>query len=494
MKTKSLFKKFEAAADAEERRELLGRLELGWGLPARELRFYYAVDPEVVRDFVDEQIEMFARWDDVPDTAPFRTYLRNHDPDYARELFRRTCSPQEWEERVASLSDSLSDDALVEELERIHPQVHGGFPGASVFEKILREHGDDVVPYIRAHIGERWHYAGWESFISLLEEQARWGLWDRAVSGSASQDFDTYVNHILESAEERPGWARQRLQGISGASFVSWVGRNVAKLGDEVAAKVYRRFPNLLKSALDEHINTFRLNARSAAYRRLFGELIRAGDLAYIDRLAGKMLSVSLYIWGDTNQYESVFEHLVNYFARIDDDAEYTERVSRALSAFQPDDEEHWYTLRQNNPLYEVFFEQPERFTARTEVITDLLESAFVAVRSLGFRALLATGDECGQLAADNVQLVLAAPLDRLPSPGMRAALAATRAMTDYEPSLGSVVLNRLREASSLAYPSFSKGELVRTMGHILRQSPELQRASEQTVIYDHASAEGGHW
>jgi hypothetical protein len=89
---------------------------------------------------------------------------------------------------------------------------------------------------------------------------------------------------------------------------------------------------------------------------------------------------------------------------------------------------------------------------------------------------------------------VLAAPLDRLSSPGMRAALGAIREMTEYEPSLGRVALNRLREAASLAYPSFSKGELVRTMGHILGRFPKLRRASEQPTIHDHHTMPGGHW
>lgn len=492
MKTASLLEDFENASGTEQRLDLLRRVELGWGLPDEELKHYYAVDPDAVRAYVDHQIDLFARWEDVPDTADFRDFLRDSDPEYWAELFRKTCLPDEWREQIEELSRSYEGSALVDELERVHPNRASGFDGAAVFERLLSDHGDAVVPYIRAHITEPWSHSSWEALIEKLEEDGRWDLWDAAVSGQASRDFDTYVRKILDRAEEHPGWARARLNGIAGASFWTWRERRTARLGTRVAEELYRRFPTLLKTTLDEHIGFDRLNARHHGYRTLIEEALRAGDVAYVDRLAGRYLSAALFVWGDTNHFEPVFSHLVEYYEEIDDDEAYAERANRVLSAFQPEDAPHWYTLRRNNPLHDIFFEQPERFGARPELITDLLESSHAPVRSLGFRALVATGDACGRLAAENVQLVMAAPLDRLSSPGMRAALRCIRAIAEHDPSLGGLVLNRLRDASSLAHPSFSRGELVRTMGHILKQSPRLRRASEQPDIYDYERTAGG--
>jgi hypothetical protein len=492
METPELFDRFKEADSTDDRQEVLRWEDLEWSLPPEDVIHYYRVDPDAIRRWIEGQIKRRAQWGEVPDTYGFREDLRDVDPEYATELFRRTCRADEWEERVGELSKTYEGEELVDHLERIHPNAHTGLPGAVIFLNLLQEHGPEVGSYVRNHASKPWSTDGSMALLEHLAERENWSLWDEVVCGQPSTDLDKYVRKVLAQADERPGWARERLMGMEGASYIRWRERETARLGDEVARDVYRRFPNVLKSSLDEHVHIGRLNARHHGYKQLASELQRAGDEAYYDRLAAKFLSQALYVWGTTNHYESVFEHFVEYYEAIDDDTTFVERATRVLAGFQPNDEENWFTLRKNNPLTRVFFEQTERFRARPELVVDLLESSFFTVRSLGFRALEELGDAAGELAADHPQLILAAPLDRLTSRGMRSALAAMRTMVSHEPTLGSVTLSRLREAASMAYPSFSTGELVKTMGHILRQSPELRRASEQPVIYE--SKQGGDW
>lgn len=493
METPQIFDEFKAAESTEERKQVLRLEDIEWSLPPEDLIHYYLVDPEAVRHWVDGQIKWRAQWGEVPDTNEFRKVLRDTDPVYALELFRRTCGDDEWFERVEELIEEHAGEELVARLERIHPTIPRSLTGATVQLTLLRRCGEDARRYVRAHLSEPWANSGFDPLIDYLEEQGDWELWDAAVSGQPSRQLDQYVRRVLDEADQRPGWARERLEGIAGASYVDWTGRTTARLGDDVTRDVYRRFPNLLKTRLDEHVGPGHFTARHHGYRETFRELVRAGDLEYFDRLAGKFLSQAIYVWGRANHYESVFEHLTDHYEDLTDDAEFAGRATRVLAAFGPADEEHWFTQRGNNPLSDLFFEQPERFSAAPELVSDLLESSFFTVRSLGFRALLELGERCGEMAARHANLVLAAPLDRLSARGMRAALAAIRAMAEYDETLSRIALERMRDASSLAYPSFSRGELVRTMGQILKRSPQLRRASEQPIIYEN-HLQGGDW
>lgn len=487
-----LLEEFRAAEDSDARRNVLGRRSLAWDMEEAQLPALWEIDSDPVRDYVDDQIARMRMWEEAPSLTTFRDHIADQEPEYALELFRKTAGPDEWTERVAELSSNHEGDTLIEKLEESHPlhhEVYTSFSGFDVFELLYDEHEDDVWPYIENHLREPWSVDGWDDFIDRLADDEEWTKWEQVVSGQPSRNLDTYVNWVLDQVDRSDGWKRRRLHGLAGASYFEWSGRKTARLDVDSACRVYAYAPELLRTILDEHVRTPDYVHDDHGYRRLAKMLLKTGDEEYFDRLAAKYLSMAFDLWyGGGDQIASVFAHFVDHYEAIEDDAEFARRANRVLLSFQPDDDERWKMTRKNNPLDEIFFEQPDRLAAEPEFAIDLLESSYSPIRSLGYRTLRATGEKCGRIASKNAHLVLGAPLDRLDRAGMRAAVDVMESMVQHDEHLAKIVVERLRTSASLTYPSFSKGELVNAIGRILNQSPSLRRPSEKPVIYEHST------
>jgi hypothetical protein len=116
--------------------------------------------------------------------------------------------------------------------------------------------------------------------------------------------------------------------------------------------------------------------------------------------------------------------------------------------------------------------------------VCDLIEGSEVHVQALAYRVLGQDDDRARSLAVELLDILLGTLLRPLHRKTRLAALRALANAARADGTAAARVLRRAREALRLPDKKYPKEELLRLVGQILHERPELRGPRERPVIY----------
>ena len=482
----ALLARFERAREPHERASVLTRFAgLGFLDDPTACALYDAA-PVVARGFIEKHLP-FRPWgkraeDQLPELLA-RT--RDRDPELHFALYRQLAGGATWRRDVAVALQEATDDALVEELEKIHPAsfVDGA---AEVFVKVLEQRGDVGLPYVSRHanmvIRGFFGGGGYAPLVRIAKERGYDTLWAGLLRHAATpKEYNAEVERLARDGGTE---ARRRLALLAGVgrelNFPGISFARVQALEDEVAVVLYERHPELLRGPFKRQL----FAGWHASYTKLVDTVLRAGDEDLIDFLASRFVTRGGR-WMDKAVLKTA-EQLSQHYERLrsDDPVEFAERAANVLGQVPPFVVFGYDELLATNRLARLLYElSPASYLVSARVVRDLLEAPEIHVQRLAFRALSLADDRARRAASDNLDLLVATllrPLHR------RTRLLAFDALVNaaHDPEAGARVLAAAREAMHLPDLRYPKEELVGLIGRVLALHPSLRRPREQPVVY----------
>src|SRR5262249_4152053 len=123
--------------------------------------------------------------------------------------------------------------------------------------------GRDVFPYLMRHLNQVW--GSWFTrgrygkMADYAREQGWWDLWSALIrTCSAPKEFNREMQKLLAEHNLAESAVVERLLALAGASREwNWPGLGIAtvhQLEEDVALRLYQRFPQLLRGPFRLHV------------------------------------------------------------------------------------------------------------------------------------------------------------------------------------------------------------------------------------------------
>ena len=411
---------------------------------------------------------------------------KKKDQEFFFAIYRRTVEADQWARDVELLADRLEPaNELVAELERRDPDVSRR-NACSVLYALLKKRGDDVVPYAsyvleRVGAGLVAEPARHTDLIRLADERGWLELWTRLlVASGRDAEVDREVRRLVEDQRREEEELLRRLDMIA---RIGWgrAGdpRSRLTLSDETAVKTYARFPLLLRNVFRR-----RLGLGTHGYVRLLNVVVSGQDEVLTDYLASLVVVVDMQSEWARREVAPMVDVLCGVYGALTATPEvFAERAARVLG-FAPAGAvpaPGYAPIATGNQLTSLLLDAPlARFLASPAAIRDLLESPETYAQQLGFRILALDELQARTIAADNLDLLKAALLRRMPR---RVRLTAFRAMDNVSQELVSAtkIVAAVRIACELPDRGYPKDHLIALLGRVLHRHPSLRSPEESS-------------
>ena len=411
-------------------------------------------------------------------------------------LYRKLMPATRWRDEVLGPVSFLSDpDALNQALEQRHLEGYRIADADTVIDLVERR-GRDVMPYLRAKLDSV--VGGWgrdkeaQRLMALAEGKGWWDLWSATARVGQQKTFAAAIAQILDDRAMSPEVARERLSALAGVSREwNWPGFGLARvhrIEDDLACRVYERFPALVRGPLRMHVTP---HWWGAGYPKLVKLAQTAGDEELLDTLAARYATI--VSWQQIRNPEKkdnvslTATALATYYQTIRDrdPAEFARRSSNVLTRIPAYATFNQNTLLRSNDLARLLFVRSlDSFLAVPGAVQDLIEGSNIHVMMLAYRVLALPDQRAQALAAAHVEILLGTllrPLHR------RTRLAAFDALVNAargDAAVAARIHARAREALKLPDKRYPKAELIGLIGRILAIRPELATEAERPVVY----------
>ncbi|HQP34904.1 MAG TPA: hypothetical protein PLI95_06990 [Polyangiaceae bacterium] len=494
-----LKQRFLQASDDTQRRRVLEMFDLpGVDLDEDAATAMYEAAPSTCAEFLVAHAPREYPWEWSKKPPPWRKLRRRAadrgDLDFEQRLFRRQATPDEWADRVRKLVSELpGSKELVERLDRIHPEL---MPknAADVYRELLESRAEAALPYVMKHLDLRRGFfwsnkpIGADKLIRLAQARGWLQLWAALLRSSNQDTYNEAVSRLVEDRDALGvSESRRRLLLLAGVGReLNLPGLGLAQvmpLSDETAVAMYRRFPELVRSAFRMHCTpswgrTFESLARAA---------IDADDEPLVDWLASRVVTMMGFggLLSPPKAQADMAELLSRHYETLlRKPREFARRAGNVLSSVPAGAVWSYDSLIKNNRLARLLFERShEDFLADPSVVRDLLESPQIHVNRLAFAVLATNSPRARDLARQNLDLLVAALLRKLHSQTRAIAIdALANAIGSDEAA--RAVLPKARDALRLPEKRYPKERLVAMIGAILEKHPSLRTEREQPRVF----------
>jgi hypothetical protein len=410
-------------------------------------------------------------------------------------LYRKQVPLKQWQAEVLALAQRLhGPEELNEELLRRHPEGWGLDLSDGAI-KLLEAHGRDVMPYVRTKLQNLmggWYSRQAERFVKLGKSKGWWDLWSAAIRTTGGQKlFNEAVRELLSDASINEADRTTRLLALAGVSREwNWPGFGLAvvhALDDEVAVRLYNRYPEMVRGPYRAHI----VPRWWRGGPRLLAEVIENNDEELIDLLASRYATQVRwdYAWRakERNEIMETADRLGDYYQAIRDrdPAVFARRAADVLTRIPTYSIHSYSRLLQTNKLARLLFVRSfDAFLAVPDALGDLVEGSDIHVQMLAYNILAQDDNRARTLAVQWLDILIGTllrPLHRKTRlPAFRALAGAARA----DANAAAFILRRAREALRLPDKKYPKEELVGLIGWVLHYRPELCSERERPKIY----------
>ena len=490
-----LLARFQRAGSAAARQIVLQKFDSAATLDEAHACSLYEHDAFAVKPFILKHLppiwshEGRRLWNRLFDLA-----LQHGDAAFAYKIYRQTVIRTEWERVLPGLVGQIADsNELCRELDRRHPEGWGIVTPEPLYA-LIKMRGRDVLPYVGKHV--KAVLSGWnvdrvafQRLVAFAKEQEWWDFWALLIRASARPDeFNHAVSELIENRSLPDRQIEQRLLLLTGVSREWNMGpfsvAQVQQFNDEVALKLYTRFPHLLRGP-------FRMNVSVGWHLdlpRLTAACLANNDETLIDYLASRVVTrqAADYTWGAGAV--AMAEAFSRYFEPLQaDEQQFSRRVAQVLGQVPAYSVGNYNALMRTNRLARLFYGlSAPKLLSNPTVIRDLLESPEIHTQALAFKALGLNRHAAKQLAAANLDLLQATllrPLHR------KTRILAFKALAGAAIDLTTArrIHQRCREALSLPDRRYPKEQLTGLIGQLLHNWPTLCTSREQRVIYRRA-------
>src|SRR5262249_35721234 len=241
--------------------------------------------------------------------------------------------------------------------------------------------------------------------------QGWWDVWSVLLRKEDNARYNKEVLALVEDRRQPEELVFRRLVMLSGASSEWNWGRfawqHVQQLTDRTALAMYQRFPELVRGPFRKHLSL--TSWQSHSLPKLTAAALEQDDHTLIDYLASQaVLPRTAY------RAEKTVARLLKYYEGLrSDPAAFARRVASVLGQIPAYAISRWpgyKGLLRNNALARLFFEESHAALLEDpRAVRDLLEAAEIHAQMLAVRVLRQPGERAGRLAADNLDLLLAA-------------------------------------------------------------------------------------
>lgn len=420
---------------------------------------------------------------------------RNGDDDLYFALYRAMMPLGAWTLEARELARTVTDaGALVTELERRHPEgvEH---QHETVMLDLLKQRGRDVIPYVQPCLlnVRSGMFGNARAIIDLAEANGWWDLWAATLQLSAnSQPFNSAIDSLLtKSMKEEDRSARLKM--LAGVSREwNWPGIGLARihpLQDDVAVRLYRRYPDLVRGAFLPHVTPKWGNSCP----KLLQAALEAKDTDLVDVLASRYVTRAEYRYfrgkeaRETNEQINTAAALAAYYQGIREKAPdtFARRASNVLTRIPANaiqDDAH--LLRTNELARLLFVRSFSAYMADARAVRDLVEGSNIHVQMLAYRVLSVDDARARAFAVENIDILLGTLLRPLHRKTRLPAFTALANAARADEATARRVLAHARDALKLPDKRYPKAELVELIGRILNAHPALCGEAEQPVIY----------
>jgi hypothetical protein len=451
---------------------------------------FYTLDPESATPFILKRLpyqgDNRQLWETLFDLA-----LEKGDDDFAYKLYRRQVPLERWREDVRALAaGSLPPTELVAELEKRHPD-RSRIDNDGFYFDLIDRHGPPLLPYVLKHVRKTENAASWELLLELTRRNEWWDVWAKLIRDAGQAQLNEAIEELLTDEHIPPEdlVARLRLlsqQGDTRADFrFRWY--YVSHLQPEVALRLYRRFPELLRTAFRPHIQ---IHLRNIS-QELLDEFLDKDDYELIDHMSSFVLT---YIEHDYRARKSfapeVATKLHGHYVRLleEDKEAFAQRTAGVLNQFAQRGF-IWKDVLKLNPLAKLFFEAPpECMLASPRAVQDLLESENELVRAVALRAIALKDERAAALVAENLSMLIAAML-QVKRSARRDLFKGLSNRAEQDRGDAARILARAREVLFMPDRVVSKKDFFDLISRILHRWPELRGERESLPVYGEAAS-----
>ena len=413
------------------------------------------------------------------------------------ELYRRQAPIKQWQADILRLSGEIqSAEQLCDELAKRHPVGYGLKLGDALV-KLLEIRGRDVMPYARSKLTDVvhvWHGDGAKPFIRIAEQRGWWDLWAATIRADRNDKrFNAAVAKLVHEEKQLSESDRlARLHALAGVSR-EWNGTGfgfvqVHGLKDEIAAPLYRRYPDLIHGAFKPNVTP----TWWQGYPRLLAAAQEMDDVELVDLLASRYASQvryenAYYAKKERDRIMETADSLGDYYQAIRDrdTSEFARRAANVLTRI-PAYAIHGYDqlLRSNKLARLLFVRSFEAYLSVPAAVRDLVEGSEVHVQMLAYRVLSQNDGRARQLAVEALDILIGALLRPLHRKTRMAAFGALLNAAVADAESAALVLQRARDAARLPDKKYPKEQLIGLIGQILHACPQLRSEKEHPVVY----------
>lgn len=488
-----LVQRFAAAATPAARTTLLAKYEAWLWFDEDAAIALYEADFTLAAPFILKHLR-FGWGGDRPGVWRRLHMLAAARGDHktADSLYRKQVKLADWQRDMLQAARDIADPARLDaELERLHPEGWGLELGDGLFELVkLRER--DVLPYVKRHlrnVWSTWLRNGYDKMLDLARDREWIDLWAALVCVcSQHKEFNREVMLLLKDARLGVEEVERRLRLLSGVSR-EWnhAGFGLAvihTLDDEVARKLYERFPSLVHGPFKAHVAP----TWGSSQGPLLDAAIARGDDALVDFLASRHVTRS---WGLSDDMARVIDKASRYYEALRlDDVAFARRASLVLTQVPSYSIRRYDELIVKNRLARLLFERSaSAFLGDERALQDLVEASEIHVQHLAYRILGLDDERARRAALANLPVLIGTLLRPLHLRTRRAAFGALANAAAACGESAARVLARAREAQALPDKHYPKEDLLVLMAGVLRRHPELALEAERPVVYRRRAA-----
>jgi hypothetical protein len=417
------------------------------------------------------------------------------DDELAYALYRRQVDLKHWQNDIAGLARDVSDaDRLNDELRRRHPEGWGLKLGDGVIA-LLQHRGRDVMPYVCEKLDSivgGWYGSSPEGLLALARQRGWWDMW-AAVTRRANDPkyFKEGVRQLLDDTQLADAERVERLRALAGVSR-EWncPGLGLARvhsLDDEVATRLYRRYPQLVHGPFKPHV----VPTWWQGVPQLLLAAQDVGDEELVDLLASRYVTRAGYRGAWNQKAQDAILYLAGELAssfqalRDRDEATFARRAANILTQIPAFSIYNFDQLLRTNELARLFFVRSfAAYLAVPAAVRDLVEGSEIHVQALAYRVLAQDDERARSLAVESLDILLGTLLRPLHRKTRLAAFGALASAAQADGQAAGRVLRRAREALRLPDKRYPKEQLVGLMGEILHRRPELRGSRERPVVF----------
>jgi len=495
---RNLCTRFEEAGTPARRAAVLDKFEIWFTLDEASAQKLYSIDDRAAKPFILRHLPV-AWWDQSKRTlwkALYESAKEKGDEEMAFALYRKQIPLQAWRSEILQLCDSVKDsDRLNDELGKRHPEGWGMDLG-DVFHQLVLKRGRDVFPYVVKNLRRAWFRrwilkSGFDKLAELSYQKGWLDLWSALMRIVMPQkEYNSAVSKLLDDQGLSDDEKMRRLLLLCGASrewnFPGIGFMQVQQLEDDVAVKMYEKFPHLLRGPFKANISL----TWGSPYRKLLDKAIEAKDEDLIDYMAARM--ATRWRVSADEQLKGIVERLSAYYESFrGDTAVFSRRASDVLTQIPAYAIYNYDELIKDNRLARLLFERSfSSYLDDRVAVRNLLESPEIHVQAMVYRALGLRDERAKKLAADNIDILIGTLLRPLHRRTRMAAFDALENAASATAEAAARICARAREAFELPDTRYPKERLLGLIGHIVRQWPGLREEGEEPVIFRPAGRE----